>query len=657
MSLLASDTIGSQQRHNAQHRAYQAAALVARRATPFLVCAGLWFFCHPYLGIVGDSRIYIGRALADLDPGGVGRDLMFVNDGQSAFSLFPALARSLVALLGASRAAEIIGVLGCLCWLAAALALAFRLAQGRAAWLLAIVVCGMSTAYGDRVFFFAESLALPRPFAEAAVLAAIAAYIAKWRVLAAGLICIGLLIHPIMALPGLGVLAILALGAWRALAAATVLLVLSAILGWAGIPVFDRLLIRMDDEWLALILQSSPHMFPTLWHSRSFSSLIIQAATLAIAASLTSGPVRSVFIASLLVGAGGVGLAAALGDIWASVLVVQAQLWRSTWLMAVLAHFAYAICIARLWSKQASPQNARVILALLTFGWFFQGAFFAPAAAAVLALLLRFRPSETPIAPRFVATLWIAIICAILVSYVSIASSYLHFISALPAGWFLGVLFGLRGDVAALPVCVLAALWFHGTWRFRYQTALGLCGGSALIVGAALLWSSRPLAAVDMEELDPPPQFASLVNERAGEVLWVDGKSEGWQILRRPQWASVTQSFSAVFSRQLAMAWRERAQFLLDNGLIAGNAFAPWKWVGDSAIREVARPALVRLCARADAPVAVVFPLEKGHPSPRDIPAAVWKLPHVRYVMDANDRNVWHEVDRYAAVSCAALRD
>lgn len=515
----------------------------------------------------------------------------------------------------------------------------------------------MSTAYGDRVFFFAESLALPRPFAEAAVLAAIAAYIADRRVLATGLICIGLVIHPLMALPGLGVLAIVALGAWRAVAAAAVLLVVSAILGWAGVPVFDRLLTRMDDEWLGLILQSSPHMFPTLWDSRSFSSLIIQAATLVIAASLTSGPVRSVFLASLLVGAGGVGAAAALGDIWPSLLVVQAQVWRSTWLMAVLAHFAYAICIARLWSKEAPPQNARVILAVLTFGWFFQSAFVATVAAALVPMLLRFRSSQTPIAPRFVATVWIAIISAILVSYVSIVRPYLDFISALPAGWFLGVLFGLRGDLAALPVCVLAALWFHGTWRFRYQTAVGLCSGLALIIGAAVLWSSRPLAAVDMEELDLPAEFASVLNERAGEVLWVDGKSEGWQILHRPQWASVTQSFSAVFSRQLAMAWRERAQFLLDNGLIAGNAFAPWEWVGDSAIREVTRPALVRLCARADAPVAVVFPLESGHPSPRDIRAALWKLPHVRYVMDANDRNIWHEVDRYAAVSCAALRD
>lgn len=660
MSLLASNTAGaSQQSQNAQLSGWtnNPAAIAARRIMPFLVCAGLWFVCHPYLGIVGDARIYIGRALADLDPAGVGRDLMFVNDGQSAFSLFPSLARRLVALLGISHAAQIIGVLGCFCWLLAALTLAFRLAEARAAWLLVAVLCGMSTAYGDRVFFFAESLALPRPFAEAAVLGAIAASIANLRALAGILICIGLLVHPIMALPGLAVVAVVALGIRRALAAGLAAFLLSVTLAWAGVPVFDRLLIKMDHEWLGLLVQSSPHMFPTLWDSRSFAVLIIQAATLIIAASLTAGAARSVFLASLIVGVGGVVVAAVLGDIWPSLLVVQAQVWRSTWLMAVLAHFAYALCIARLWSKEASAQNGRVVLALLTLGWFCAPSFMVVAPVAIFALLLRFRHSGAPIGSRFVLLVWLLIIGAVLFSYLDLAALYLQFLSTLPAKPFLGAVFGLRQGIAALPVCILAALWFHGTKRLQYQTAMGLCAGFALLVGALLLWTSRPVAAVDMETLGPPPEFASVLNDRPGEVLWVDAKSEAWQILRRPQWASVSQSFSIVFSRQLAMAWRERAQFLLDNGLIAGNAFAPWKSVDESAIREVTRPALGRLCARADAPVAVIFPLERGHSVSEHIPAVVWTLPHIHYLMDANGKNIWHEVDRYAAVSCAAMRD
>jgi hypothetical protein len=42
---------------------------------------------RPYRGIFQDPQIYIGRAVADLDPSGVGRNLMFLHDGQFGFSL------------------------------------------------------------------------------------------------------------------------------------------------------------------------------------------------------------------------------------------------------------------------------------------------------------------------------------------------------------------------------------------------------------------------------------------------------------------------------------------------------------------------------------------------------------------------------------------
>jgi hypothetical protein len=169
---------------------------------------------------------------------------------------------------------------------------------------------------------------------------------------------------------------------------------------------------------------------------------------------------------------------------------------------------------------------------------------------------------------------------------------------------------------------------------------------------AVSLWSSRPRAALDLETLRNPPEFAEVLNKNPGEVLWVDGKSEGWHVLGRPQWLSTQQVVSIVFSRPLAMAWRERAQFLLDNRLIPSNAFEPWKLVDESVILNVTRPALDRVCARSDAPAAVIFPLEKGTPLPSNISAAVWALPHTRHVMDFNGKFVWHQIDRYAAFSC-----
>ena len=116
-----------------------------------------------------------------------------------------------------------------------------------------------------------------------------------------------------------------------------------------------------------------------------------------------------------------------------------------------------------------------------------------------------------------------------------------------------------------------------------------------------------------------PSEFAEVLNNNPGEVLWLGGKSEGWHILGRPQWLSTQQVVSIVFSRPLALVWRERARFLLENGLLASNAFEPWK-LARSIILNVTREALDRVCARSDAPAAVIFPLEKGTQLPQNIP-------------------------------------
>jgi hypothetical protein len=53
-----------------------------------------------------------------------------------------------------------------------------------------------------------------------------------------------------------------------------------------------------------------------------------------------------------------------------------------------------------------------------------------------------------------------------------------------------------------------------------------------------------------------------------------------------------------------------------------------------------------------DAPVAIIFPLEKNKPLPAGLDAAIWTPPHSRYIADANDKMIWHVIDRYAGVPC-----
>jgi hypothetical protein len=71
-----------------------------------LLSLRVFLLSRPYQGILHDGYIYIGRALADLDPNGVGRDLMFVHDGQFGFSVFRFAATAFAALLGPALAAK-----------------------------------------------------------------------------------------------------------------------------------------------------------------------------------------------------------------------------------------------------------------------------------------------------------------------------------------------------------------------------------------------------------------------------------------------------------------------------------------------------------------------------------------------------------------------
>jgi hypothetical protein len=68
-----------------------------------LIALSIFLLSRPYQGIIQDAYIYMGRALADLDPNGVGRDLMFVHDGQFGFSLFRFAATAMTALSGLAR--------------------------------------------------------------------------------------------------------------------------------------------------------------------------------------------------------------------------------------------------------------------------------------------------------------------------------------------------------------------------------------------------------------------------------------------------------------------------------------------------------------------------------------------------------------------------
>src|SRR3712207_4441848 len=96
--------------------------------TPLLTRARLWttigaasalamfLLSHPYWGVVHDAELYVGQAVANADPGGLGRDIFFALEGQSAFSIYPTLSGAFLRRAGPGTGALILTLGGLCLW-------------------------------------------------------------------------------------------------------------------------------------------------------------------------------------------------------------------------------------------------------------------------------------------------------------------------------------------------------------------------------------------------------------------------------------------------------------------------------------------------------------------------------------------------------------
>jgi hypothetical protein len=619
-----------------------------------LIAVALWVLTHNFPGIFGDANIYIGYALAKLDPAGVGRDMMFANDGQMGFSLFPALLKPLVAGLGTLAVVRLFAVLSIVCWLAALSVFARQFVAWRAISIVVIFVAIMPTFYGwPWHFSYSEITAIPRPFTEALVLAGLAALIADRTALALAALVAASLIHPLMALAGWGVLGLVLCredARWRIAAAlAAVALVIAAL---SGAPVIGRLLMPMAPDLKALAQGRSPLLFLRSWPVAAFYPMVIQAVTLAIAASLYNGRRQTVFVAAVVVALLGLAVQVAFGDRFSLVLVLQAQLWRMTWLMAALAAVAMALLALRL---RAAPPRDHAVFAFLVMAWLGYDSTWCTIVFAGVAALLHFGfRTSTIFTWRLAAVLWgVAIVwglCWIVTYFVG----YVHFAAGLPAGGPGAFSYVFTRRYLALPICALALmLFFAPPSRLKWVGEAALA--AALVGLAAWVWDSRPAFQKLIDANIHPPGLIEKLAARPGEILWINGLTESWYLAGRPQWASPQQGVSSIFSPTLARKWRERTQFLIAQGLADRHVLAmTLNLATDADLPRVTRAGLDHLCARADAPAWVVAPNWAPDAIAPDLNPVYWHPGVPSYLMtEETEGYVWHRVSGYAIFPCA----
>jgi hypothetical protein len=635
-----------------------------------LIALSIFLLSRPYQGIIQDGYIYMGRALADLDPNGVGRDLMFVHDGQFGFSLFRFAATGMTALSGLSAGAKSLAILAALAWFFAAAALARQFASGGAVWAVVIFAALLPNAYGaPSPFGFAELIAIPRPFAEALVLAGLAALAARRDAVSLGCFVAAALLHPIMALAGFGVFfVVLGLEDKRWLLFCVLIGAVSILAAAAGAPVLGRLFVSVDSAFRGSYDLRKPALFPSLWPVESFPPLIVQAVTIAIAAHLQQGRRRRILGAIIFVGLGGIAAAAIFGDWLSSLLAVQAQPWRAVWLMAVAGATALGICAVDLWRRDLI---GRMVLALLVLSWSFEMPLLAagPAAmlvffphfglqfvvastAAILALCLHFgaKRFQPLLKSQYVLGTWVFTVVVATIWTLRIFAAPWNFAFAAPGGYDNLELVVVR-DLLALPLCALAA--YFAIVKPRIGSLLS--GGCAVLLFSTVVWfwDHRPPAQRTMEENQPWPELTRLIGQRQGEVLWIDGLAEAWFILGRPQCASPLQRAPTVFSPALAAEWRRRMQVLMTFKLADRMGIAPWKPPESADRSRVSNEGVRQLCARNDAPAWIIAPLEHGSEPPAGIEMKLWQLPHPQFRLTEGDGDyVWQRIDTLGVIPC-----
>jgi hypothetical protein len=529
----------------------------------FLTAIVTWLLLHGYHGLLGDAQIYAFQALAHIHPP-LAHDLYLQNTSQDQFTIFSPAYAWFIDLLGLEQAARLLTLLFTIWFLAAAWLAARILTSRDGAWLGVIFLLIVGGSYGGSgVFRFAEEFFTARLPAEALIATSLVFFLRGSKLLAAATATAALLIHPLVALPGLLLLICLGLPIRATLfgAAACTMTALLIALAATHLPWVSKLLPVMDSAWLGVVQERSQFLFLQLWSFRDWELNARPFFYLAfIALAVQDIRVRRLCIATTIVGVAGLAVGIIAGTLGPVAILVQGQAWRWVWIVVFVSALLLPAAMLQIWrDKKCGPLCALLLVSGLTLP------LAIGTACASLSLLLWSMKASFPI--RVVAILrWI----------------FLTLVAAL-AGWILmqtwqtvrpgfqtsSAVNMLLQDFPALKilaVLIVVLLWISLRDRRSLRITTLLCTGlvavSIFILPAAFKQYRTLASAADIAEFSDweraiPPTSTVLVTPARDVGAFV------WFTLQRPNYLSIDQSAGVVFSRTTALEVQRRSGVLL----------------------------------------------------------------------------------------------
>jgi hypothetical protein len=516
-----------------------------------LMLVTLWLVMHGYHGITGDGQIYAFQAFAKLHPQ-FASDLYLQNTSQDQFTLFSPFYAWCIDLLGLETAARLLTFLFTLWFLAAAWSFASAVAGRECAWLAVALLLIIAGDYGAAgVFRILDPFLTARLPAEALVITALACYVRGMKRLSLVLVLGSLLIHPLMALPGL--LLVIGLGLPIRWSIAGMIGGIFTTLAIALVAIYlaptSNVLAIIDAPWLEVVRERSQFLFLQLWSIHDWDVNAQPFISLGLTAfAVADERIRKLCAAAALVGTAGLAVAF-IGDLIGPVaILVQGQAWRWVWISVLVGAALVPFTALQVWrDEKCGPLCAL----LLVSGWTLPG--IDGTICVLLALILWLTRAQigSPLAIYFrwtSAALGIAMVVWVLVK--------------IRAG------VSLQGPLSDAPLAVLlsAVVWWGiGASRPRcvplllptMLIAVSICAYPTAFKQVHTLATAAQIQEFSDWATFIPPTSTVLVAPTHDVGAFV------WFTLNRPNYLALDQSSGVVFSRTTALEVRRRSALLL----------------------------------------------------------------------------------------------
>ncbi len=528
-----------------------------------LLAATIWLMLRGYHGLLGDAQLYAFQALAKIHPF-LTHDLYLQNTSQDQFTVFSPAYAWFIELFGLEQAARILTLVFTIWFLAAAWSIARTLSGRECAWLAVISLLIVDADYGGSgVFRFADQFLTARLPAEALVATSLACFLRGFRGLAAVTAAAALLIHPLIAAPGLLLLVCLCVSIRAGLLGAAACAIGALIIAFVAtsIPLVGKLLPIMDSAWLGVVQERSQFLFLQLWSFRDWELNARPFLCLAfISLANRDVRIRRLCLAAAVVAAAGMVVALIGGTIGPVALLVQGQAWRWVWIAVFLSALLLPATLFEIWPDKKCGLLCAVLLIL---------GFTLPASAgtACASLAIIFWLMRSRISARHVTLLrWVlAALLLAVAAWISI-QSWGIVASSISRSRALSAV-QLRDFFALKIPAVLGAslIWWKLINGIGVRKAALLSAGlltlSIYVLPAAFKQSRTLASAADDAEFGGwrrviPPSSTVLVAPPRDVGTFV------WFTLQRPNYLALDQSAGVVFSRTTALEVERRSEVL-----------------------------------------------------------------------------------------------